>query len=85
MCVHVFYEILSTGYYSKCAMNIPYAAFGIDGAMYMLDMRFCVHIMLWICDVVYIWCYVHVHAVLCTYGVMCMLYIWYYVHMVLCE
>ena len=43
----------------------------------MLDMQFCVHMVLcacWIWSDVYLWCYVHVvYASLCTYGVVCVM------------
>ena len=70
-------------------MYIAYVVLGIDGVMYMLDMRCCVHIVLcacWMCGVVCIWCCARVgYAVLCTYGAMCMLNMQCYVHMVLCA
>jgi len=47
------------------------------GALCMLDMQFCVWMMLftcWICSDMYMWCCVHVvHMVLCTYGVVCII------------
>jgi len=65
-------------------VNIAYAMFDIDGAIYMLDMWSCVHMVLcacWIYSVVYRRCYVHVGYVMlyvaCTCGVM---YIWCCVH-----
>jgi len=61
-------------------VNIAYVVYGINGAMYMMNMQCCVNMVLcpcWICSVVYRSCYVHVgYAVLCTNGDLCMLYIW---------
>ena len=73
-CVHVIYEILCTGWYRYCCVNVAYAVLGIDGAMYIMDMWCCVHMVMcacWICSVVY--------------GAMYMLYMQCYAHMVLCA
>ena len=63
----------------------PMGEMGIAGTV----TKCCVEMALfacWICNAVYIWCLVDVaYAVLCTYGVVCMLYIWCYVHVVLCA
>ena len=70
-------------------MNIAYAMLGIDGVMYMLDMQCCVDIVLyawWICNVVFIWCCVHVgYEMLCTYCTVRIMDVRCCVHMVLCT
>ena len=82
-------------------MNVVYSLLGIDGAMYMLDMMFYVHIVLcarWVCGIVCIWCFVCVGYSLMRIddviymldmqfyvNVVCILYIWCYVHMMLCA
>lgn len=67
-------------YYVHDAYVVLYAY----GALRVLDMHCCVQMMLctcWICNVMYMWCCVHVvHVALCTYGVVCMI-----VKLVLCA
>ena len=68
-------------------MNVTYSILGLNGAMYMLDMWYCVYIVLcawWICGVVCIWCYVHVgYGVLCIDDAIYMLDVQCYVQVVL--
>jgi len=68
-------------------VNVAYSVLGIDGAMYMLDIWCCVHVILcawWICVIVCIWYSAYVgYAVLCIYDPMYMLDMQCYVHMVL--
>ena len=67
-----------------CYVLDGYAVFCAYGVVFMLDMQCCVHRVLFtcfICNVMYIWCCVHVvHLVLCTNGVVCMI-----VQVVLCA
>lgn len=82
--------------YTLYCAHDGYAMLCAYGVVRMLDMWYCVHMVLCkcrICSAIYIWCGVHVvHVVLCTYGIVCIIVyralcasgvVWMNVHMVL--
>lgn len=84
-CVHVVHMVLCT--YGVVFMIVQ-LALRACGDMYMLHICYCVQLLLCTCrayGVVYMWCHVHVHMVLCTYDIVYTLYKWYDVHVAFCT